>query len=884
MLRLWTRRIRNGLLLALAFAFLGTIPVLVQDVRARLQALERANSDNGQWAMMQTEVEVLRLQTALLAARDRPEDAELDEVRRWFNVLYSRVSMLEQSGLYAPLLAAPENADDHRALRAYLSTVVPLVDGTDDTLAAALDQMAAPLPDLRAAVRRMTLNALSDFAAQSDLNRTSMADTLIRLAAVTGALMAMLGGAAVILGRQFRRAEAQGEALRQTGDRLSTIFATSADAIIVTDGAGVIRDFNPAAEAIFALPADRAIGAGALDLLFAEGPDGPQRQALVAALGTAETRASPFRIEVDARRADGQIFPVEVTIARAGSETGGLIVAFLRDISERRRAEADLMQARDRALAGEKAKAEFLAVMSHEMRTPLSGLIGSMDLMQQTGLSPAQAELMAVMQSSGDILLGHVNAVLDVSRAEAAADGPPALAFDLDTLIEECLANQAALAAGWGNDLAAQQPAGPVGTVRGDPGRLRQILLNLIGNAVKFTRNGTVTVEAERLPGPGDLVEIRVIDTGIGIEEADLARIFEPFVTLDASYRREAGGTGLGLAIARRLARAMGGDLGAESEPGEGSLFWLRLPLPPATLPAALPAPRTDASLPGNGPTSGPTSAETGTFPVADLPPGHPFPRDDLPLPVAPPRNILLVEDNAINRLLLRRFLEAGGHTVTEAADGLEGMARADETAFDLILMDISMPRMDGIAATRAIRGGGGPSARTPIFALTAHALPAERARFLAAGMDATLAKPIGQHALLRAVAGLLPDEAPSSPPEAPPVIDTATLADLVRHIGSPTARSLLLRLIEDGDRAMDRLTNGDIGADAESLAQTCHQLAGTSGTFGTAHLRAALIRAEAALQAGDTVGAQAFIADLPDIWQATRAALETERARLAAA
>ena len=836
--------------------FIGTVPVLVQDVRTRLQALESANSDNGLWAMMQTEVEVLRLQAAFLAARDTPGGAELDEVRRWFNVLYSRVSMLEESGIYAPLLAAPENAADHRALRDYLTATVPLIDAPDQALLAGLDQVGAPLTDLRAAVRRMTLNALSDFAERSDLNRVSMADTLIRLAAVTGAFMALLAAAAIILGRQFRRAEAQGEALRQTGDRLSTIFSTSADAIIVTDAAGLIRDFNPAAEAIFALPAAQAVGQSALSCLFAEGAEGTQGQALLAALGDPESRSAPVRVEIDARRTDGHVFPAEVTIARAGTESSGLIVAFVRDISERRRAEADLLQARDRALAGEKAKADFLAVMSHEMRTPLNGLIGSMDLMRQTGLSPAQAELMAVMQSSGDILLGHVNSVLDVSRAEAdhTPSPPVALPFDLETLIEECLANQAGLAAHAGNDLAAQQPAGPVGAVTGDPGRLRQILLNLIGNAVKFTRNGTITVEAERLPGPGDQVEIRVIDTGIGIEEEDLARIFEPFVTLDASYRRETGGTGLGLAIARRLARAMGGDLGAESEPGEGSLFWLRLPLPPAASPSAHLAP---------------------AFAPHALPAAP---------PATPAQSILLVEDNAINRLLLRRFLEAGGHHVTEAADGLEGVARASEAAFDLILMDISMPRMDGISATRAIREGGGPSARTRIYALTAHALPAERARFLEAGMEATLAKPIGQDALLRAVAGDLPD-APDAPPapETAALLDHATLSDLIRHIGEPTAQTLLQRLIEDGDRAMARLTAGDTREDAPLLAQTCHQLAGTSGTFGTVHLRAALIRTEAALQAGDTETARHCIADLPAVWQATRDALQAERDRLAA-
>ena len=862
MLRLWTRRIRVGLLIAIAAFFIGTVPVLVQDVYTRLQALERANSDNGLWAMVQAEVEVLRLQSAYREARDNPGGPQLDELRRWFNVLYSRVSLLEESGIYAPLIALPENTGDYSALRDYLSSNVALIDGPDQALVAGLDQVGAPLDDLRVAIRRMTLNALSEVAARSDLNRTSMADTLIRLAAVTGAFMALLAAAAIILNRQFRRAEAQGEALRQTGDRLSTIFATSADAIIVTDAAGIIRDFNPAAEEIFALPAAEAAGQNALQRLFAEGEGGPQGQALVAALGNTANRSAPFRIEVDARRNDGHVFPAEVTIARAGKETGGLIVAFVRDISERRRAEADLLQARDRALAGEKAKADFLAVMSHEMRTPLNGLIGSMDLMRQTGLTSAQSELMAVMQSSGDILLGHVNSVLDVSRAEAETSNPASVSapFDLEVLIEECLANQAGIAASSGNDLAAQQPAGPVGLVVGDSGRLRQILLNLIGNAVKFTRNGTITVEAERLPGPGDQVEIRVIDTGIGIDEADLSRIFEPFVTLDASYRREAGGTGLGLAIARRLARAMGGDLDAESEPGEGSLFWLRLPLPPAD----------KALLRSSKPQPAAISAAEDNDPP--------------PLPDGPAQSILLVEDNAINRLLLRRFLEAGGHRVTEAEDGIEGVARANETAFDLILMDISMPRMDGISATRAIRSGGGPSAQTRIFALTAHALPAERARFLEAGMEATLAKPIGQDALLRAVAGEATDASDPVPPSpSAPVLDTATLADLVRHIGRPTARTLLQRLIDDGDRALARLGAGDVAGDASELGQICHQLAGTSGTFGTARLRAALIHIEAALQTADAATARSAISDLPAVWQATRDALSVERDRLTA-
>lgn len=857
-LRDWKTRLRIGLALAAALLCLVAIPVLVQDVRSRLAALERANSDNSQWGMMQTEVEILRLQAAILDVLDTPGEPPLDEVRRWFNVLYSRISMLENSGLYAPLLAAPETQPDHRLLRGFLNDHVALIDGPDDRLRARLDDIAPLLPDLRAAARRMTLNSLSIFAAEADLNRNSMADTLIRLAMATGALVLMLGGTAIILGRQFRRAEAQGEALRQTGGRLSTIFATSADGIVVTDPDGIIRDFNPAAEAIFGLSARDAIGRSAFASLFAEGPQGPQAQSLIDALRAPRGRTVPFRIEIDARHADGRCFPVEVTIARAEVPQSGLVVAFIRDISGRRAADAELTRARDRALASEKAKAEFLAVMSHEMRTPLNGLIGSMELMRQTRLSAQQAELMEVMESSGEILLGHVNAVLDVSRAAAGALRPLQIAFELESLIEDCLSNQAGLAATAGNSLAANCPAGPVGLVLGDRGRLGQILLNLIGNAVKFTRQGTITVEAERLPGPGDRVEIRVTDTGIGIAEADMDRIFDDFVTLDASYGRETGGTGLGLPIARRLAEALGGEIGVESEEGEGSLFWLRLPLPKAIRP------------------------EQKAGPAADGPAPAP--------PSGPPRSILLVEDNAINRLLLRRFLEAGGHKVTEAVDGIEGVAQAEGRAFDLILMDISMPRMDGIAATRAIRDGTGPSRKARIIALTAHALPDEQARFRAAGMDATLAKPIGQQALLRAVAGTLPPAAsPENDPHAGrdsadiPILHEDTLADLLRQIGPTTTATLVQRLLDDGDLAMARLSR-DPSTAAEDMARACHQLAGTAGTFGTWRLRAALIAAESPLQSGDTAAAARALADLPDIWAETRAALLARIAQVTSA
>lgn len=870
--QVWAGRLRLGVALALALACLVTIGLLAHEVRAKLAALQRATSDNAQWVMMQTEVEVLRLQGAVHLAVENPSTEALDEVRRWFNIVYSRVSMLEQSALYAPMMTTPDYSPDHRRLRDFLDNWVDAIDGPGTGLATRLAVMEAELPEIRGVARQMTLRALADFSIRSDQNRESISVTLLRMAAVSVILLLIVVGIAGILALQIRRSERQKRALADTGAWLSTIVDTSADGIVATDPDGVIRAFNPAAEAIFAWPAAAAIGCNALDTLLAEGEDGPQRRALLDALGNPDPTANPIRIEVDARRADGSRFPAEVSIARSRTADTGLIVAFVRDISDRRAADAALTRARDSARAGEKAKADFLAVMSHEMRTPLNGLMGSMELLRQSIDAPDQRELLSVMEASGEILLGHVNSVLDVSRAEAGAIALDHAPFDIDRLLDETVANQAGLAAAAGNHITLSHLTGPLGVVMGDRSRLRQILLNLVGNAVKFTRGGEIRVEAERLAGPGDWVEVRVSDTGIGIPEADQDRIFDDFVTLDASYGRSAGGTGLGLGIARRLARAMDGEIGVESVEGEGSLFWLRLPLPAATdRPATEPA-----TQPADEPARAPaTPSNLGPAPATGI---------------GPPQTVLLVEDNAINRYLLCRFLESGGHRVTEAVDGIEGVERAAETRFDVILMDISMPRMDGVAATEAIRSGNGPSARSRILALTAHALPQEQVRFRAAGMEATLTKPISRLALLEAVAGRLPGaSAPATDDGA--MVDETSLADLSRQLGAATAQRLIARLIDEADAIVALLPTLDIATEAARVSALCHTLSGSSGTFGTRGLNQALQAAQTALKLhiarpddGKAVAddLQAQLAAIPRTWAACRARLVAERARLA--
>lgn len=820
--------------------FLGIV-MLAVNVWDELIVLERLSADNTQWALMQTEVEMLRLQLSVEKAITDGTNANLAELRRWFDVVYSRVDMLPDSQNYADTLQLSEFAPNIKRIQAFLDRTVPLIDGPDGELRASLKSLAEMLPDVRQAARQLTLKARSLAAVSSDMRRAEVIQTLLALAVLTVVLLLALSGLALVLLRLMRRSRTQVRENSLTSARLQTIFSTSADAIIVTNRGGWIVDINPAAEAVFGHLRDAALGVHAFDLLLPPELATAQSKEIAAILDASVTRSlgdeqGPLRIELLAMRSDGGRFPVELSLGTMRIATGGIIVALVRDISDRRIAQSALTGALQQAQAGERTKAEFIAVMSHEMRTPLNGLLGSLELLGATDLQAGQKDLVRVMASSGQMLLHHVNSVLDISKAEA--DGAPVVQtdFDLDRLIEECVANQAGLAAAKGVVIGISAPNGLIGCVIGDPTRVRQILLNLIGNAVKFTAQGRITIEPERL-GHGQPVEIRVIDTGIGIPEADLDRVFDDFVTLDARYDRQAGGTGLGLGISRRVARAMGGEIGVESVLGDGSLFWLRVPLPSVD--------------------SASVVAQSVTAQAKQ-----------------PGLKVLVIEDNSVNRFVLRRLLEESGHVVIEAANGAAGVTASMAQAFDLIMTDISMPGLDGVEVTRQIRKLEGPSQHARIIAVTAHALPMDHARFRDAGIDDCMTKPITRVNLMAAMTG---SAAWALPVMSEQILDHAQIADLETRLGAGATAALIARAIAEGDTAdTDKLWwTGAKGS------QCLHALAGTAGTFGARLLQARLTALATAHSGDDAADVARLAASLSDVWRSTREALDGEATRL---
>ncbi len=432
-------------------------------------------------------------------------------------------------------------------------------------------------------------------------------------------------------------------------------------------------------------------------------------------------RGRVWRGDIRNRAKDGSIYWVDSTLYPVLDEAGRPVeyIAIRIDITERKRLEEQLREERDRSERQAKREAEFLANMSHEIRTPMNGVLGMAELVLDAELPPEQRARMEVLQSSARSLLTLLDDILDVSKLEAGKLRIEPVPFCPRTLLERVHALLETRAREKGLELQLAGETSLPDRVVGDPTRIQQILLNLAGNAVKFTEKGFVRIEAAR--EDQELV-FQVLDTGIGIDASSQRRLFERFEQADRSTTRRFGGTGLGLAISKQLCELMGGTIGVESAAGRGSTFWFRLPLQTADPESA-------------GTENGPEES------TGEVPPGL---------------RALLVEDDRTNQLVARGMLRKLGIEVEIANDGIEALERLGGRRYDLVFMDGQMPGKDGYEATRALRAGAGPNCSTPVIAMTANALPGDREACLAAGMDDYLSKPLSLPAIRAAVGRVL--------------------------------------------------------------------------------------------------------------------------------
>lgn len=641
--------------------------------------------------------------------------------------------------------------------------------------------------------------------------------------------------------------------IRDKSRELEVTLDNMSQGIMMIDQDNKVAVMNRQATALLGLP-ERFLGARVdfqdiLRFQWATGEFGPDGQAVppevrtyLLAGGVGDTLLAYER-----QRPNGTV----VEIRSVPLPNGGVVRTYS-DITERKRAEIALAEARDKAEAASRARSSFLATMSHEIRTPLNGIVGMASLLASTPLTEEQQRYIATLSDCSDTLLDVINDVLDFTKLDSGAlevERCEAVLRDIITASMEIVRPRLAKKAlSYELDFDEALP----GLIISDAARIRQVLLNLLSNAAKFTEEGFIRVKARDIsPAAAEQrwLQITVEDSGIGIAEEARERLFREFSQVDASITRRFGGTGLGLAICKRIVTALGGRIGFDSTPGKGSRFWFELPFDAA---------KADASKP--------TAAAPAPESAAPAPEG-----------ASHGLSILVAEDNRVNQQVAVGLLKKLGHAVEVVEDGAGALAACSETDFDLVFMDMQMPVMDGIAATRAIRVLPGSRGRVTIVGLTASAFDSDRAACLEAGMNGFVSKPINRDKLERAIAEAR--RGISAPPagerDAGPIIDRSQRDSLEQHLGAEVLRGLVHAFWEDASAILQGLRAALARDDLADVRRALHTLQGTAGTLGYNAIVASL----ANCRAGARKDQAAFKLALAELIEAMDVAVAAERA-----
>ena len=652
---------------------------------------------------------------------------------------------------------------------------------------------------------------------------------------------------------QYRKAEA---ALEVSKASFSSIVEKNSDGILIVDRGGIVRFVNPVAGVFLGRRPHELLGH-------------PCSFPIVAGDTT----------EIDIVK-DGQVVgAAEIRVVETNWEGEVAYLASLLDITERKRAEEALHMAKEAAEAANRAKSRFLANVSHEIRTPMNGILGMTELALDTDSASEQQEYRSMVKDSADSLLSLLNDILDLSKIEAGKLELETIPFHLSDSLSAVATTLGLRARQNGLELAWHIAPGVPDALIGDPGRLRQVVNNLVWNAIKFTEQGKVAVRVEAESHAEHQVRLHfaVSDTGIGIPHDKQLLIFEVFAQADSSTTRQYGGTGLGLAISSQLIAMMGGKLWVESEVGKGSTFHVTANVGLQTgdgahLSAngletgALLTLTTDGYAmneasaqeqvarkqePANGRNGAPGGLESAGRPEVSVPTGG-----------RPPLRILIDEDNLVNQRLAAKILEKRGHSVAVAGNGKEALANFASETFDLILMDVQMPALDGFEAAAAIREcEKSTNSHIPIVAMTAHAMKGDRERCLEAGMDDYVSKPIQTQEFLDVIENLA--LAPTSGAKDGSSMEQtnggfdvkATLTRVQGDIDLLYEVADLFR--EDSPGMMSEIRESIAGRNSKALEHSAHALKGSVGNFGAKLAYDAALSLEIMGREGDTARAE---------------------------
>ena len=800
-------------------------------------------------------------------------------------------------------------------------------------------------------------------------------------------------------------------AARSSEKILSSIVDNTTNGIIVLDRNSVVQAFNPAAEQIFGYGPSEIVGRNISMILPAQYREIHDRGVSGSSLGQARVMSDDT--ELQGLRKDGSTFPLELTVFPI--ETGGerLYAGACRDLTRQRQAEAELRDAMVKATAANQAKSDFVAAMSHEIRTPMNGVIGMTGLLLDTGLTAEQRQYAESIRNSGQALLTIINDILDFSKLEAGKMELEAVDFNPADAVESVAEILGPQASGKNIDFITFVTPDVPAVVSGDSGRFRQILLNLAGNAIKFTEQGAVSITGELIEKSDQEVVLRfeISDTGIGISEEAQARVFDKFSQADTSTTRRYHGSGLGLSICRQLVDRMGGEIGMDSTLGEGTKVWFHVRLgavdgPPAADTEPLPeipplrvlvvddveinrnifkwqlatwGMENGCAASGEAALAALSQAVEAGTPYDVVLIDHAMPnmdgeelgrrikatpgladtrlilagsmnlrgdaerfkeigfadclykpvrrsallnsllgravalgdeRDRGPAPAdggaragapraGPVMHILVAEDNQVNQLLASITLEKEGHRVDVANNGIEAVEAVHRVTYDLILMDVNMPEMDGVTATRKIRELGGDKARIPIVALTADAMKGDRERLLALGMDDYVAKPLERDKLLAILAAYAPaaDAPPGAMDDASPnpvlaaacepesiedeavELDTAVMDNWQSFFSPEEFIDLVTTQVADARISLQNLKDAAAAGDHDELKAWAHNLKSGCGALGLIRVQAVAMKLEHACREGRGEEALAMV---PTLVEAVAAGMVVFEARYA--